>query len=270
MKEIDDNPRGNDPYVAYGIDVGMYEHGSKGVVNANTTFAWARVTQGIELRFDDNGNLFFEGGEATQGRDIRDLARLLSQDIRESVRSRVRVAIGMEAPMWQPTPRRLPQGAFDLFPSRFEQEAGYWWHLQSGASATVRALSIGRLLFSLLDIPRNLTQFATGPTYSTCIELFEGFVAGDWKLPRDITRYPNGHCWDALTTAAAFQIALRGGSEGESVVLHSAMSLTEPFISHWKTIVGSTGLYTKYCDTDCMVLGIDSRSLTKPELKSEN
>jgi hypothetical protein len=65
-----------------------------------------------EDMFDDNGSLFFEGEEATQGRDIRDLARLLSQDIRESVRSRVRVAIGMEAPMWQPTPRRLPLRCF--------------------------------------------------------------------------------------------------------------------------------------------------------------
>lgn len=33
-----------------------------------------------------------------------------------------------------------------------------------------------------------------------------------------------------------------------------------PLIPHWKTIVGSAGLYTKYCDTDCMIVGIDSRS----------
>ena len=61
-----------------------------------------------------------------------------------------------------------------------------------------------------------------------------------------VTRYPSGHGWDAVTTAAAFQIAVRGGVEGESVVLHRAMSHTESLISHWKTIVGSSGLYTKY------------------------
>ncbi len=160
MEEIEDSPRGDEPYIAYGIDVGMYQHGSKGRVNSKTTFAWARVAPGIELHCDENGECAFEGGEITQGRDIRELASLLSRDIQESVRSKLRVAIGMEAPMWQPTPRRLPEGAFDLFPLRFEQESGYWWYLQSGASATVRALSLGRLLFSLLDIPRNLTQFA--------------------------------------------------------------------------------------------------------------
>lgn len=189
MNEIVDEDRGNDPYVAYGIDVGMYEHGTKGAVNSNTTFAWARVAHGVEL--------------------------------------------------------------------------------QSGASATVRALSIGRMLFSLLDIPRNMTQCVTGPTHSACIELFEGFVAGNWKLPRDISRYPNEHCWDAVTTAAAFQMAIRG-VERNSAVLHSAMSYSEPLISHWQTIVGSTGLYTKYCDTDCMVVGIDSRSLAKTKRNTEN
>lgn len=266
MNEVLDEDRGNDPYVAYGIDVGMYEQGIKGAVNSNTTFAWARVSHDVELHCDDNGDCSFKGADIKQGRDIRVLATLLSVDIRESMRGKLRVAIGMEAPMWQPTPRRLPQGAFDLFPLRFAQESGYWWYLQSGASATVRALSIGRLLFSLLDIPRELTQFVTCPTHSACIELFEGFVAGQWKLPRDISKYPNGHCWDAVTTAAAFQIAITSG-ESHSVVLHKAASHNEPLISHWKTIVGSTGLYTKYCDTDCMVVGIDSRPLlpTKTE-----
>jgi hypothetical protein len=263
MEEVKDNPRGDMPYIAYGIDVGMYEHGAKGVVNANTTFAWARVANGVKLQCDENGDCSFEGSEIEFGRDIRELARLLSVDIRESVRGKLRVAIGMEAPMWQPTPRRIPQGAFDLFHIRFAQETGYWWYLQSGASATIRAVSIGRLLLSLLDIPRELTQFATCPTHSTCIELFEGFVAGHWKLPRDISKYSNGHCWDAVTTAAAFQMAIRGG-KGESFVLHQAMSHNGPLVSHWKTIVGSTGLYTKYCDTDCMVVGIDSRSLVPP------
>ncbi len=266
MNEILDEDRGNDPYVAYGIDVGMYEHGIKGAVNSNTTFAWARVAHGVELHRDDNGDCSFEGEEITSGRDIRELAKLLSRDIRESVRSNLRVAIGMEAPMWQPTPSRLPDGIFDLFPLRFEQESGYWWYMQSGASATVRALSIGRLLFSLLDIPRELTQCVTGPTHSACIELFEGFVAGEgrWKLPRNISRYPNEHCWDAVTTAAAFQMAIRE-DKGTSFVLHRAMSYHEPILSHWKTIIGSTGLYTRYCDTDCMVVGIDGRSLAKTE-----
>jgi len=258
MEEIEDNPRGDDPFVAYGIDVGMYEHGMKGAVNSNTTFAWGRVTHGVELHRDDNGDYSFEGAEIEFGRDIRDLAKRLSRDIRESARRKLRVAIGIEAPMWQPTPQQLPQGVFDLFPLRFDQEAGFWWYLQSGASATIRALSIGRLLFSLLDIPRNLTQFTTCPTHSGCIELFEGFVAGHWKLPRDITKHPNQHCWDAVTTAAAFQIAIKSGGN-DSIILHRSTSYEGSLISHWKTIVGSTGLYTKYCDTDCMIVGIDSR-----------
>ncbi len=116
------------------------------------------------------------------------------------------------------------------------------------------------------DRSRELTQCVTGPTHSACIELFEGFVAGEgrWKLPRNISRYPNEHCWDAVTTAAAFQMAIRE-DKGTSFVLHRAMSYHEPILSHWKTIIGSTGLYTRYCDTDCMVVGIDGRSLAKTE-----
>lgn len=269
MARFEEDARGNDPYVAYGIDVGMYEHGTKGVVNSNTTFAWGRVTHGVELQRDDNGDCSFTGAEITTGQDIRDLARQLSIDIRESIRGNLRVAIGMEAPMWQPASHRLPAGQFDLFPLRFEQESGYWWYLQSGASATVRALSIGRLLFSLLNIPRELTQFATCATSSACIELFEGFAAGNWKLPRDVSRYPNGHCWDAITTAAAYQFAIRP-SESKSVVLHHDSSYSEPLISHWKTIVGSAGLYTRYCDTDCMVVGMDSRSLGRLPMNTES
>jgi len=128
MEEVEANPRGDDLFVAYGIDAGMYEHGIKGAVNSNTTFAWARVTHGVELHRDDNGDCSFEGADITFGRDIRDLAKRLSHDIRESLRNNLRVAIGMEAPMWQPTPQRLPQGAFDLFPLRFAHESGFWWY----------------------------------------------------------------------------------------------------------------------------------------------
>jgi len=258
MEGIEYNPRGEDPYIAYGIDVGMYEHGTNGVVHSNTTIAWARVAKGVMLQLDDNGACSFEGAEITFGHDIRDLASQLSIDIRESNRGKLRVSIGMVAPMWQPTPQRVPLGALDLFPSRFSQELAYRWYMPSGASATVRALSIGRLLFSLLDIPRNLTLFATCPSHSGCIELFEGFVAGAWKLPPDIAKHPDQHSWDALTTAVSFQIAIKSG-QNDSVILHRATSYEGSLISHWKTIVGSTGFYTKYCNTDCEIVGIDSR-----------
>lgn len=259
MEEIEYNPWGDAPFVAYSIDVGMDELGKNGTVLSNPTIAWARVMHGVNLHRDDNGNYSVDGAGIEFGHDIRDLAKLLSKDIRESVRSKLRVAIGMNAPMWQPTPNQHSQDRFDLFPQRFAQESALWWSLQSGASATVRALSIGRLLFSLLDIPRSLTLFATCPTDSGCIELFEGFVASHWKLPQDIAKHPSQQVWDAVTTATAFQIAIKNAPT-DSVVIHRATSYEGPLICHWKTIVGATGLYTKYCGTDCMIVGIDSQS----------
>lgn len=91
MEEVKDNPRGDTPYVAYEIDVGMYEHGTKGAVNSNTTFDRARVTHGVELHCDDNGDCSFEGANITFGRDIRDLATHFSDDIRDGVRGKLRV-----------------------------------------------------------------------------------------------------------------------------------------------------------------------------------
>jgi hypothetical protein len=129
---------------------------------------------------------------------------------------------------------------------------------QSGAEATVKAISIGRLLFSLLKIPRDYTLFSSRPAESMVIELYEGFVAGKWKLPRDENDHPNAHVWDASTMAVAFLYARREGPMQKYSMIHAPDSCRVPFLSHWKTIIGSTGLHTKYCDTDCMVVGIDS------------
>lgn len=240
------------PEISYGIDIGTYRHRGDGILRANTTFAWARAESNVRLLRvpPQDGHEFRFEGDFVVGRDIRVLATLIQADILGGRR----IAIGIEAPMWQPGPTEIPDGAFDLFPIRFQHEIGFAWYLQSGASALARAISTGRLLFSLLNDPPADLRCSTIPSPLANVELFEGFVAGRWKL-NAAEELPEGpHAWDALTAAVAFHYARRG----EIAMIHPAGSFNGPVISHWHTICQLSNLNGDSCRRDCMVVGFDS------------
>src|SRR5690606_14658582 len=130
--------------ISYGMDIGIYRLGRQGQVLASTTFAWARNEGSSSLVYEKAA--YRARGEIVGGSDARELATRIRQDITAGHR----VAIGIEAPMWQPSPIAVDGTSFDLFPLRFETERGYAWYLQSGASALARALSTGRLVLSLV------------------------------------------------------------------------------------------------------------------------
>jgi hypothetical protein len=237
--------------VAYGIDIGTYFLGTKGRVLSGSAFAWARND-------GNNGLTFIEGTYRTvttiQGsNDIRQLVTHLKRDIQEGRK----LAIGIEAPMWQPSPLTIPQNKFSLFTVRFDAEkrhgnVGYEWYQNSGAGALARALSTGRLVLSSLGSALDGLTFSTHDR-SVDIFLYEGFAAGRWKILTE----GSSHVADAFTTATAFHIARN--QEGKSLtMLHKEGSAKGDVLSHWQTILNSIGLDGSNCDKDCLVVGFDS------------
>ena len=74
----------------------------------------------------------------------------LASRIAEDLRAGAGVALGFEAPMRTPAPSVLPDQG-NLFKHRFDpQERRYEWYLQSGAAATMKALTLGKILISQL------------------------------------------------------------------------------------------------------------------------
>ena len=257
------------PKVAYGIDIGVYRHGVNGTVLASTTFAWARAESSVTLTFPTQGDeqIFSFDGSYTSGRDIRDLAKAITRDLR----SEMKIAIGVEAPMWQPAPTEVPSSTFDLLPIRFPQEKGFAWYLQSGAAALVKALSTGRLLFSLLDLPSKDIRCAIGSSEKSIIELFEGFVVDRWKLPGEAAFGDGAHAWDALTTAVGLHYAKHRIEEDQLLsLIHKASGCRTPVISHWETVLKSLDFDSSECKSDCMVVGFESTSDAVIQAAKEN
>lgn len=242
--------------IAYGIDIGVYRHSAQSRVNGHTTFAWARTGDDVTLTYINEHSRFCFCGNPKTGSDIRELGGLISKDLAAGSK----IAIGMEAPMWQPTPMHLPDGAFQLFAGRFAEEKEFGWYKQSGAAATVKAISIGVLLFSLVEFPDRAISFGVNPEADQDVTLFEGFVAGSWKLPGKPTVPLSSHCWDAITTAVAFryQAPWSVTNSAPSSYIHGSGTAKTEVVSHWKTILERSGRDVGNCDADCMVLGFDT------------
>ena len=223
----------------------------------STTFAWARALSDVSVTLSPDGEntSFAFAGNYSTGRDIRTLAKAISAD----VHSGKKIAVGLEAPMWQPAPTNCGDSQFELFRIRFPQERGCAWYLQSGAAATLKALSIGRLLFELSEVSKNQLRCSTEPCVEANIELFEGFVVGKWKLPSERLSRAESHAWDALTTAVAYHYSNRLPSEAAaSPVVHPAKSNSLPVISHWQTILNAASVDSSRCSADCLVVGFNS------------
>lgn len=249
------------PAIAYGIDIGVYRHGRRGKVLQSTTFAWARADEAVLLTFDRavESPAFRFSGQPSTGNDIRGLVEAIRHDFNTDCQ----LAIGIEAPMWQPAPNAVPSGSFDLFESRFPQEQGFGWYLQSGAAALAKAITTGRLLFSLIRAElRNetCTTRLQDPPDSAKVILFEGFVVDRWKLPSHVGFESDQHAWDALTTAVAFHCSAewREDCPRPSSLIHRAGTHSAPVISHWKTVLDNCDLSSSDCEADCAVLGFDS------------
>lgn len=243
-----------EPRTVYAIDIGVYRHGIKGDVLMASSFAWARLKGACQVnRLISGESTFFEvQGQFRDGRSIRDLSSAIIKDLAAGER----IALGIEAPMWQPAPRSIPRGGFDLTPLRFAQESGYAWYLQSGAAATVKALSTATLLLSLVAQDRPSISFSTSWEADADVLLFEAFVAGGWKLPTEEVP-EDRNTWDARTAAAAFDAVFRGGETAP--LIYSGCGADCCCISHWRTVLDAVGFESSEARKCCSVVGIESR-----------
>lgn len=164
------------PFASYAVDIGVYNVGANGRILSSTTTAWARSADGTSS-FDDivySGSChvgkFSGSSERTWscGRSISLLADRIAADIKAGFS----VSLGLEAPMWFPIWREQCAG-LKLFKPRFLDEGKNQWYLQSGAAATVKAVSIASMLVGLLtsrrpavSSPRIPTQRPTTPSSS--------------------------------------------------------------------------------------------------------
>lgn len=247
--------------VIYGVDVGVYLHGKRAQVIRPTSFAWARLDAPAALLAKQvKGKATFQiDKDVPTGSDIRVLAGLLSRDLHE----RRRVALGIEAPMWQPAPTEVATEAFQLFGPRFSEERGSEWYLQSGAAALAKAITLGRLIFSLCDFKKSKVISSCDHNDPCDLVLYEGFVAGDWKLGPGRQNGHSDHQWDAISTAIAYQRYLanmRGKRATDVSLLHKPHSVETPVISHWKTILESAGMPNHLVRRDCAVVGFNWKS----------
>lgn len=275
MTEPEQPAKYTPPQIAYGIDIGMYRTGKSENVLSTTTFAWGRVEADAKLvsQKEDGKDVFSIKPDISEnsGNDIFELVDFIHTDLEAGKR----IAIGMEAPMWQPVPRFKPGFEYNLFPIRLNAEKGYEWYRQSGASALARAISTGLALFTILNQKSSLknVSFSTTGKENVDIELFEGFVAGNWKLLHKTCEKQNHkkylHQWDALLTALGFHYA-KDESKGLSdiVAMHQPGTFDDTTLSHWHTILRDMETKSEDCNTDCLIVGFDKQNETICEMRS--
>jgi hypothetical protein len=252
--------------VVFALDIGVFNLGVAGQVLKNTTAAWCRLDRGItDLESLDYGGNASSGqftdrtdGDrcvAVCGRSIAALADLIARDVRD----RRHVALGFEAPMWLPLElEESPK--MQLFRPRFEAETGNEWFIQSGAAATVKAISLGVMLVEYLR--------ASVPTLSCTTEvdlwdrgpvlLFEAFVAGTFKVVPGAAGRAAPNEWDAFTAALAFG-AVHAGFDAPPFVaaeaLHRAGERTGASLSIWDSIFGGRSIPLTG-PPDCEIVGV--------------
>lgn len=253
------------PTVAYGLDIGVYNTGTKGQILMSTTAAWARASEGTasfsELRHTGNsssGRLVNESRAQTFhcGRSLEGLAHSIAEDIKNNFR----VALGFEAPMWIPLERKH-RAMMTLFGPRFVAEKGSEWYLQSGAAATLKALSLGVLLRELLrqelngPLPSMTTNLHEQSTAD--FTLFEAFVVGPYKVCGASARDE----MDALIAALAFGATVFGYELPPGIsatMLHPAGVRGEDCLSIWSTVFPGHAIVGA---PDCAVFALESTVL---------
>lgn len=242
----------NNPIV-YALDIGVYNLGAYSQIPASTTTAWCRLPSlptslvGIEYSGTTSSGQFRLSGEwsAKCGRSIEDLAQAMASDLEEGKA----IALGFEAPMWFPT-QRAHSPSLSLFSQRFSEEKGHEWYLQAGAAATLKAISLGCLLFPQINGLGVRWAPSTNPDSwrkgNRTLMLFEAFVAGDYKLSRPYgVPVAAANEWDAVTAAVSWFLAHGFRSHEPSMqptnLLYKAgSSQIGGVISVWSIICGTS------------------------------
>ncbi len=237
--------------VVYALDIGVYNLGAHSQILSSTTTAWCRLSSpptslsGVEYSGTTSSGQFRLSGKwsANCGRSIEDLARAMARDFKEGKS----ISLGFEAPMWFPM-QREHSPSLSLFSPRFSEESGHEWYLQAGAAATLKAASLGCLLFSQVEGLGVRLVPSTDPdswrTGNGTLILFEAFVAGDYKLgrPRGVP-VTAANEWDAATAAVSWPLAHGFPSYELSVqpmTLHKAGSQRGSVMSVWSIILGAS------------------------------
>jgi hypothetical protein len=173
------------------------------------------------------------------------------------------VSIGLEAPMWFPIEREEHAG-LKLFKPRFREEGGSEWYLQSGAAATIKAISIGTMLIDLLVSKLPEAKFTTAPSSEPngTIILYEAFVVGEGKfkmpLPSGAVRAENE--WDAFTASLAWgaiNCEFEIPHSIRSRELHKAGSSDSRIASVWQVLASLTTTRPLISGPpDCQIVGV--------------
>jgi hypothetical protein len=256
----------------FALDIGVYGTGSSGQILSGTTAAWCRLERGIT----DIGSLIY-GGTATFGqfaaphdstlpfscvcgRSIEKLAELIAADLSAGHR----VALGFEAPMWLPLEHRH-KPRLKLFGPRFQAEAGSEWYLQSGAAATLKAISLGVMLREHLRDCHHLKKRTTHVDFwqPDTLLLFEAFVVGPFKTlgVKAADAAPNE--WDAFTAALAWgalHLSFITSPTIAPILLHRTGAREGSCLSVWDVIFGD--LLPPFGSPDCDVVAMRSANAT--------
>lgn len=256
--------------VVFVLDIGVYKTGVSGQVLASTTAGWSRITRGV-IDFDyieykgtptyghfTNLSDPDESSISFCGRSIEKLAEMMVQDLRAGRR----VALGFEAPMWFPLENRHRPN-MNLFAPRFSAEQGSEWYLQSGAAATLKAISLGTML------REHLHEFVGTTKRATMIEewkpgtvlLFEAFVVGKYRVNNVTAGIGVTDEWDAFTAALAWgnlHLGFLTPIPFHGVQLHRAGARTGPCLSVWDVIFGAES-FSASGKSDCEVVALEKR-----------
>jgi len=257
------------PFASYAVDIGKYHVGARGQIRrSDTTTAWARSDEGTPS-FNDIKYYSGSEGSCDEGTFAKSTQRwscgrsisLLVDRIAADIDAGCSVSLGLEAPMWFPI--GLEQCAnLKLFRPRCEEERGSEWYVQSGAAATVKAISIAAMLVNLLTSKQPGVRFTTDPSSGAdgTITLYEAFVVGKFKMsvPAGATQAKNE--WDAFTASLAWGAVNLAFNIPPSVYakeLHKAGSSPSEIASVWQ-IVASLVPSRPQVDgpLDCQIVGL--------------
>lgn len=260
--------------IAYALDIGVYYTGPTGQVLNETTSAWCRLDRGLT-----NLNSLHYIGTPTQGRFTNRKDRpedffcscgrsikILADSIVQDFKNGHRVAIGFEAPMWLPLERQH-KPHLRLFVPRFHAEKGSEWYLQSGAAATLKAISLGMMLRNYLKESPNITNRTTDINFwrPKTLLCFEAFVVGPYKCLDFQVASTAPNEWDAFTAALAWGALNLGFSVPASL---NALRLHKPGGRHDACLSVWNIIFNEWMDSsgppDCEVVALCKKQITQP------
>lgn len=189
------------------MEMGMYIYGVD-ISKKSSTTAWVKL--------DSQGNIIAKNSSITN----------LCENINEDLFKKLRIAIGIEAPMWAPIPNmRKVKGNIQFnMKARFNVEMekssqsknakGYEWYQGIASSASMKAIIIGNRVFSQVAV--KATKDIHEWNVDRPLFIYEGYCAGRFK-PKQYydssvftkLKLLTEHEIDAFVIATAFLTELR-------------------------------------------------------------